>query len=386
MLASLQLASLRLFGFVLLFVVAASPGQSWGQDYSNLDKTQVNQGRVGIISGGIKGTYVKFAADLANVLDDGNKLRIVPMLGKGSVQNIVDILLLEGVDIGIVQSDVLESIRQTSRGSYIATKIHYITKLYNEEIHILARQEFSSLAELQGRTVNFGKQGSGTAMTAKIVFDAGGVSVKPVNLPQQDALAELRAGNIDALVYVAGKPTELFSDPSIGSYARFIPVPHSATWANKSYLPGTLTADDYPALVETGETIDTIAVGAVMAVYNWAPGEARYKRTAKFVQAFFERFDEFRKLDQDGKPLRHRKWQEVFLEAEVGGWTRFKPASEALATRSPGAGAIAKAPEDYLGSFEDFDKRYLKVRGLGDLPLVSKQKLFADFRASHGFQ
>ena len=73
---------------------------------------RANAGTVGIISGGADGTYVRIAADLAAVLDDGDSLRVLPILGKGSLQNIADILVLRGVDIGIVQSDVLAYARR----------------------------------------------------------------------------------------------------------------------------------------------------------------------------------------------------------------------------------------------------------------------------------
>ena len=47
----------------------------------------VNAGVVGIVSGGVTGTYVRIAADLADALDDGYELRILPIIGKGSVRN-----------------------------------------------------------------------------------------------------------------------------------------------------------------------------------------------------------------------------------------------------------------------------------------------------------
>ena len=56
-----------------------------------------------VISGTIGGTYVQFGADLASVLDDGNKLRVLSIVGRGSVQSVADILFLQGVDLGIVR-------------------------------------------------------------------------------------------------------------------------------------------------------------------------------------------------------------------------------------------------------------------------------------------
>ena len=74
---------------------------------SNALTAQANSGTVGVIAGGVDGTYIRIAADLAAVLDDGVRLRVIPIIGKGSLQNLSDIMFLRGIDIGIVQSDVL---------------------------------------------------------------------------------------------------------------------------------------------------------------------------------------------------------------------------------------------------------------------------------------
>src|SRR5947209_20134284 len=70
-------------------------------------RNNANAGTIGVVSGGVDGTYVRIAADLASVLDDGDNLRVLPIIGKGSVRNLLDIIFVRGIDIGIVQSDVL---------------------------------------------------------------------------------------------------------------------------------------------------------------------------------------------------------------------------------------------------------------------------------------
>ncbi len=114
-------------------------------------RNRVNQGTVAIISGGVNGTYIRIASDLAAVLDKGDQLRILPIIGKGSVQNITDLLYLRGIDIGIVQSDVLSFIRKENLHPNIAQRIRYVTKLYNEEVHILAGKDIAQLADLAGK-------------------------------------------------------------------------------------------------------------------------------------------------------------------------------------------------------------------------------------------
>jgi hypothetical protein len=100
----------------------------------------------------------------------------------------------------------------------------------------------------------------------------------------------------------------------------FVPIPYP-TQLIGDYLPTTLTHDDYPELVPTGQAVDTVAVGAVMIAYNWSKTNVdRYRRVQKFVEAFFPKISEFQ------KPPRHVKWREVNLAATLPGWTRFEAA------------------------------------------------------------
>jgi TRAP transporter TAXI family solute receptor len=277
---------------------------------------RANAGTVGIISGGVDGTYVRFAADLAAVLDDGDTLRVIPVIGKGSIQNMQDIVLLRGIDIGIVQSDALAFARRERLLPGVTSLIQYITKLYDEEIHILAREGTADLQALAGRTVNVDGLGSGTAMTASLVFGALNIPIVAANDPQDVALAKLRRGEIDAMVFVAGKPARLFAGIEPGSGLRFLPIPATPALL-ETYLPTALPAADYPNLIPAGGSVETIAVGAVMAVYAWAPGTERHRKVARFVTALNAKFDQFL------RPPRHPKWREVNLAAQVPGWTRF---------------------------------------------------------------
>ncbi len=321
-----------------------------------------NSGTVGIVSGGVEGTYVRIASDLASVLDDGDTLRVLPMLGKGSVQNLKDIVLLKGIDVGIVQSDVLAYAKREKLLPNIGQRIKYIAKLYNEELHILAGPDVARIEDLAGRKVNVDVQGSGTQMTASLIFGMLGITVDPQANDQAVALEKLRKGEIAAMAYVAGKPTRLFRDLKADGGLHFLSIPMTAELL-ETYLPSSLTAADYDGLVKPGEDVDTVAVGAVMAVYGWERELERHRKVARFVDAFFSRFDEFL------KPPRHPKWKEVNLAAEVPGWTRFEPA-ETWLRQAAGSGQQSPA-----GKKEDF-RMFAAQRGIEPR---QAEKLFEQF-------
>jgi TRAP transporter TAXI family solute receptor len=287
---------------------------------------RANAGTIGVISGGVDGTYVRIAADLASVLDDGDRLRVLPILGRGSVQNLADIAYLRGVDLGIVQSDAFAFVVAQNLLPGAAHAINYITKLYNEEVHILARREIERIEQLANRKVNVDVGGSGTAMTASVVFDRLGISVQVTNDVQDVALQRLRTGEIAAMLYVAGKPARLFASIGADSGLRFLPIP-PATDLLQTYLPSQLDHDAYPTLVADGRPVETLAVGSVLATFRWRPGSDRQRKVARFAEALRARFDQFQ------RPPRHPKWREVNLDAQVPGWIRFTVSEEPYAGR-----------------------------------------------------
>ena len=277
---------------------------------------RANAGTVGIISGGVDGTYIRIAADLAAVLDDGDTLRVLPVVGKGSLQNFSDIIYLRGIDAGIVQSDVLAYVLREGLFPGTSRAIQYVAKLYDEEVHILAREGITRVEDLAGQKVNVDVRGSGTAMTATVIFKSLGIAIQPTNDLQEVALRKLRSGEIAALLYVTGKPARMFAALEANAGLHFLPLPLNGPLLD-TYLPAALTHAEYPALVPDGAPVETAAVGAVMAVFGWMPGSERHRKVARFVAALQ---DKFTSLQQ---PPRHPKWREVNLAAEVPGWTRF---------------------------------------------------------------
>src|SRR5664279_4275803 len=174
-------------------------------------KQSLNANTVTLISGTIGGTYVQFGADLASVLDDGNKLRVLPIVGRGSVQSVADILFLQGVDLGIVRSDTLDYLERKGFAKDIKKQFTYVTKLYNEEMHVIAPKSIHNLRELEGKTVSVDLPNGGTFVTALTVFERLGIKPKVVYIEQRIALEKLRSGEIDAVIVVGGKPYKAVS-------------------------------------------------------------------------------------------------------------------------------------------------------------------------------
>ena len=83
-------------------VIPKSP-QEGGSDAAI--KQRKNAWTVGVGGGLIDGTYMRFADGLGKVLDDGDNLRILPMVSYGAASNLDDLIYLRGVDLAVTQSE-----------------------------------------------------------------------------------------------------------------------------------------------------------------------------------------------------------------------------------------------------------------------------------------
>jgi TRAP transporter TAXI family solute receptor len=336
-----------------------------GNEYAVRERK--NNAVVGVAGGLLSGTYMKLADELAQVLDDGDKLRVLPIVTYGAASNLDDLLYLRGVDIAITQSDVFEYFRTQRKVANLEKRVQYIIRLPISEVHLLARTEIRSIQDLRGKKVSFGPAGSASSLTGTIVFQRLGVHVEQANLDNPTAMQKLKAGEISALVRVIPKPVDVFAKIPPNSGLHFVPIPFSKTFADY-YTVGELTKQAYPTLVTEGDHVDTIAVPAVLAVFNWQKGTDRYARVQRFVQAMFTNWDKFL------HPPRHPKWRDVNLAATVPGWTRFSVATEMLDQLGPPAQATAEETAT-SGAFASF----LAANGGANLSAQQRDTLFRQF-------
>jgi uncharacterized protein len=284
---------------------------------------QPNKNTIGLISGSPNSddTYLQMAYDLADVLNDGDNLRILPIAGIGGPRNIRDVRYVRGVDIGLTQTNILNNFRRSNeRLGQFDDKIVYIAKLFTEEVHLVAKPNITSIEQLKGLKVNLDARGSGTSYSMRDVFNTLGIEVQEVSMSQLEAIEKVKSGEIAATALIAGKPVRWMSKLSREDGLHLVPIPYPKQ-LYEDYLPTTLTHDDYPELVPAGKSVDSVAVSAVLIAFNWPKTNLdRYSRVQRFVEAFFPKIAEF------GKPQRHVKWREVNLAAPLQGWKRFDAA------------------------------------------------------------
>ena len=319
--------SFILLGFAvgLTDIAQAQSPAPVAQSQEETIKEQKNRNTIGIATGQLDAAYPQMAQDIAKILDDGDNMRVIPMITYGSAGNVMDLLYLRNVDIAFIKSDNIEYFKQKLNIN-LRNRLHYITRLYDAELHILARSEIKTLADLQGKKVNIGVEGNAAHTTVPVVMKALGLDFEMLTLDHAIGLEMMAKGEIDAAMRVGGKPLSTFTKAPEGKGFHFLSISTSQFAKNLSdkYVLGKLTNDDYPKLIAQGETITTVAVPDILAVYNWQKGTDRHRRVEAFIVNFFKNFEKLK------NPPFQAKWKDVNLAATIPGWTRSDTAERML--------------------------------------------------------
>jgi branched-chain amino acid transport system substrate-binding protein len=300
---------------------------------------QLNANTVTLMTGAFGSTYAQMGADMASVLDNGLEFRVLPVMGRGSVQAVADILLLRGVDAGIVRKDTLAYLERKGFADNIRNQFVYVAKMFNEEMHVLAPRAIQSMRDLDGKTVAVDLPDSSTFVTSINVFERLGIKPHLLYIEPRIALEMLKNGEIDAVVVVEGKPLQWLTQVR-DTNLHLVPVDYDKS-LREEYLPAQLSAEDYPNLISGSASVGTIATEALLATFNWQQGSDRYRRIALLVDSLFSR------MEQLQHPPFHPKWQELAPQAPVAGWIRFKAAQDWVDRNAPVASA---APTASLGA------------------------------------
>ena len=301
---------------------------------------------MGLITGSDKGTYYQFGLDLQKLVKPaGINLTVYP--SKGSIENVYAVYQRPGIPMGIVQSDVLAFVARVQTDPVlqrIAKKTKMVFPLYNEEIHLLGKKGIADFDDLAGRKVAVGRDGSGTYLTARLLFKLSEVApAEMVPIDTTEALNELKAGRIDAMFYVAGYPVKLFTEqvkPSDG--LALVPI------LNKTVLE-FYEKVDVPADTYAWQTtaVTTAAIKAVLISFDFRRGDCEsVGRLAKLVAGNMEW------LVTNGHP----KWKSVDLDYSLRGWEQYDCVRKQLgkpvrtpSEKTPSTNPVMDAIKEALG-------------------------------------
>ena len=326
---------------------------------------RINRWTVGVAGGQLSGTFSRYAAELATALDDGDELRVLPIVTYGATDNVTDLLYLKGIDVAITHADVFEEFKVRRNVSNIDKRINYISQMYVSEMYLYVRPEINSIEDLEGKTVGLHVKGAGQTTSGPILFERFGVKPNFEFVNNKIGIEKMKTGEFSAIVHNGGKPNPLFRDLQPEPGFKLLPIPYSEKFADY-YVPSSLGHEDYPNLFQEGESIETLGIPVVLAVYNWPEGTPRYRKVERFIEYYFTRFDTLR------KPPYHPKWKGINLGATVPGWTRFPPAQRMLDQMTAEARTGQPEATTQVTAAQEL------ARALG-IETEDEQKLFSEF-------
>ena len=280
---------------------------------------------LGIITGGEKGTYYQFGLNL-QALGKAKDYAITVHPSKGSIENVFAVYQRPGVQLGIVQSDVLAFVARVQSDptlQRIASKTKMVFPLYNEEIHILAKAGIEQFEDLADKRVAIGREGSGTYLTARLLFNVSEVAPRETVLIDTDqALAELKAGRVDAMFYVAGYPVKLFSE-SVTEADKLQLVQITNKSITEFYPRAEIPANTY---AWQPRAVPLVAVKSVLVSFDFQ------RRDCDVVGQFAKVVnDNMGWLTQNG----HSKWKSVDLNFPLKGWEQYSCVRKYLRKAEP---------------------------------------------------
>ena len=284
---------------------------------------------VGIITGSDKGTYYQFGLDVQKLVKE-NGFNVTVHPSKGSIENIYAVYQRPGVQLGIVQSDVLAFVAKVQTDPVlqrIAKKTKMVFPLYNEEVHIIGRRGIADFDDLAGKRVAVGRDGSGTYLTARLLFKLSDVAPgEMVPIDTGEALAALKAGRIDAMFYVAGYPVKLLTE-DVKATDELALIPITSKSIVEFYPRAEIPAQTY-AWQPTA--VNTVAAKAVLVSFDFRRRDC--DTVGKVAQQVATRLDW---LQKNGHP----KWKAVDLNYPLRGWEQYDCVRKYLGKSVPATAA-----------------------------------------------
>jgi hypothetical protein len=119
--------------------------------------------------------------------------------------------------------------------------------------------------------------------------------------------------------------------------------------------------------------VQTIAVPAVLAAFNWAKGTERQKKIERLTERMFANWSKLQ------KPPFHPKWRDVNLAATVPGWTRLESAEREL-QKLEASQPATNASSNLNSEFQSYLQRSDNKRDAQRTP-QSRDALFSEFLA-----
>ncbi len=253
----------------------------WAMSWSGLH-AQTDETSFTILVG--EPSWIADAQALAKSLDHEGSLRVLPVLGEGSIQAMQDITQFAALDSALVTSDSLAYVKAQNLLGTDEQKFSYITTIKPLPIMLIARKNIANITALAGKRIATGPAYSASFATGEMILGAMEIPFLRVAQTQDAAIEALASGKADAAL-VLGTPKNL-NRLQAGDY-HLLPIVMPPE-LSKTYTRNTLSNRDAPNLLSSNQKIESIATQLLLAVNDQHFDAAQRNRLKQFETEIFK--------------------------------------------------------------------------------------------------
>ena len=241
-------------------------------------------------------SWIADAQLLAKSLDHEGALRVLPVLGEGSIQAMQDITQFSALDSALVTSDSLAYVKAQNLVGTDEQKFSYITAIKPLPIMLIARKNIANITALAGKRIATGPAYSASFATGEMVLGAMEIPFLRVAQTQDAAIEALANGKADAAL-VLGTPKNLNRLQAGDFHILPIVMPTELT---QTYSRNTLSNKDAPNLLANNQKIESISTQLLLAVNDQHFDAQQRNRLKQFETEIFKQADFASKAQIEG--------------------------------------------------------------------------------------
>jgi ABC-type amino acid transport substrate-binding protein len=311
--------------------------------------------------------------ELAERPEGIGRVRVLPIAGRGATENVRDLLQLRGVDLAILNSDILQFLDRTRQHPQARRLVRFVTHLFDQKVYLLVRKDLNAIEDLRGRRLVVLSKGAGSHITATVLFGQLGIDVTLEALGSEVDLDDAGLAKVDGVLLLSDELARVRLSAPARQGLRVLPI--GLTPALQGiYKRALIEPQELPGLPDKGST-ETVAVSTLLAVYDWNPSQARFAGVSSFMGGLFSALPSLRQRNPGSV------WRQADINAQLAGWTRHSAArpDRVLAQAQLAELAVVEQPQVALPPLAQQPSEAMpqtpniKVLAIGRAPLADEK-------------
>jgi len=239
-----------------------------------------------IASGAKDANYYVLAKSMNNIARKSKNQKIIPIITKGSVENIKK-LLSKKVDLAIVQNNIAFFAKNAHQPFVKYNEnLRLVLPLFKEPIFIITNQKgINSLSQLRHKKIAIGDRESGLSESAKVILNVMSLldTIQVYQIPESLAITKLQKKSLDAIF--VNNLTPYLKDQINQEKLFIVPIPKSFIYKLKKTFPYFET---HKFILLNKESISTVAVRSILITRNDVDSSTIYAIMKLLVQHYDE--------------------------------------------------------------------------------------------------